>query len=136
MTKTPPTGSLLTLSTLALALAPLGAAAQVIEQQGASAMVCDYVAECYEQEACTFAQFGHDLEIPRSMPGEAVLHLGTGAARGEARIVNDVLVVTASDAQASYLLSNADNGFARLSVHFADELTAVTYHGTCQITAE
>lgn len=112
------------------------AGAQVIEQQGASTMVCEYTSECFEEEECTFAQFGHDLDIPRTMPGEAVLHLGTGDAQGEAKIVNDVLVVTATDANASYMMSNADNGYAKLSVHFAKDLTVVTYHGTCKITAE
>lgn len=119
-----------------LAMAATGASAQVIEQQGASTMVCEYTTECYEEEECTFAQFGHDLDIPRTMPGEAVLHLGTGDASGEARIVNDVLVVTASDGNASYMMSNADNGYAKLSVHFAKDLTVVTYHGQCKITAE
>ncbi|WP_418594045.1 hypothetical protein [Ponticoccus sp. (in: a-proteobacteria)] len=119
-----------------LALTASAASAQVIEQQGASTMVCDYTSECFEEEPCTFAQFGHDLEIPRTMPGEAVLHLGTGDAPGAAQIVNDVLVVSASDANASYMMSNADNGYAKLSVHFAKDLSVVTYHGTCKITAE
>ncbi|WP_323768619.1 hypothetical protein [Antarctobacter sp.] len=110
------------------------AAADIIEKQGAALMSCNYTVECLEEEACTFAQFGHDVDLPKQMPGDAVLDMGTGPAKGTARVVNGVLVIDASDAYASYLLSQTPEGIAKLSVHFAEPLMVVTYHGDCVVT--
>lgn len=96
-------------------------------------LVCTYTQECLDTSTCAFAQFAHDVALPQTFPGSAVIDLGTGPARGEARIVNDTLVITATDRFGAYLLSNADNGFARLHAQFADPLTSVTYHGECRV---
>ncbi len=97
-------------------------------------MSCNYTVECLDEEACTFAQFGHDVDLPKQMPGEAELVLGTGPAKGTARVVNGVLVIFAHDGNGSYLLSQTPDGLAKLSVQFADPLTVVTYHGECVVT--
>ena len=117
---------------LALSAGPLGA--DIIEQPGAAMMACNYTTECLEEEECVFAQFGHDIDLPEQLPGEAVLGLGTGPAEGTARVVNGVLVISASDGFGSYMLSQTPAGLAKLSVHFADPLTTVTYHGECAVT--
>lgn len=106
----------------------------VIEEQGIARMACSYTVECLDEEACTFAQFGHEMDLPRTLPGDAVLQLGTGPATGRAEQHNGLLVVTAADGSASYMLSTALDGLARLSVHFADPLTVVTYHGQCEVS--
>jgi hypothetical protein len=111
-----------------------GAMADIIEKPGATLMTCAYTVECYEEEACTFAQFGHDVDLPEHMPGSASISLGTGPADGTAHVVNGVLVVTVSDSFGSYMLSQTPDGMARLSAHFADPLTVVTYHGGCEVT--
>ncbi|WP_421907582.1 hypothetical protein [Mameliella sp.] len=121
---------------LALGLAGCAGAslADIIETPGASLMSCNYTVECFDEEACTFAQFGHDVDLPKQMPGEAELVLGTGPAMGTAQVVNDVLVIFAHDGYGSYLLSQTPEGLAKLSVQFADPLTVVTYHGECVVT--
>ncbi|MBY6115719.1 hypothetical protein KUW09_18080 [Mameliella alba] len=108
--------------------------AQTIEQPGAALMACEYSVECLDEEACTFAQFGHDVTLPEQMPGEAVLDLGTGPAKGTAQVLNGVLVIMAHDQYGSYLLSQTPGGLAKLSVQFAEPLTVVTYHGECVVT--
>jgi hypothetical protein len=118
---------------IGLAALGQGALADIIETPGASLMTCSYTSECLDEEPCTFAQFGHDVDLPEQMPGEARLDLGTGPAEGAARVANDVLVVTAFDDFGSYMLTQTASGLARLSVHFATPLTVVTYHGTCQV---
>lgn len=121
---------------LAIGLTACGglAAADIIETPGAARLSCDYTVECLEEEACTFAQFGHDVDLPEQMPGAALLAMGTGPANGMARVVNGVLVIAATDSAASYLLSQTPAGIAKLSVHFADPLLVVTYHGACVVT--
>lgn len=120
--------------TLGLTVSAGTAWADIIERQGAALMTCDYTVECLEEEECTFAQFGHEVDLPKQMPGDAVLDMGTGPATGIARVVNGVLVITASDAYGSYLLSQTPGGIAKLSVHFAEPLMVVTYHGACEVT--
>lgn len=122
----------LTLALTLMAAAP--AVADTIVRDGPSGMVCNYVEECYETEECTFAKFGMDVDLPKIMPDDATLLLGSGPAKGEAKMVNDVLVVTASDQYGSYMMSNTANGFSKLSAHFAQDLTVVTYHGSCTVT--
>ncbi|MDD9729535.1 hypothetical protein PVW46_06400 [Mameliella sp. AT18] len=121
---------------LAFGLAGCGGAAlaDIIETPGAALMSCNYTVECLDEEACTFAQFGHDVDLPKQMPGEADLVLGTGPATGTAQVVNGVLVIFAHDGNGSYLLSQTPDGLAKLSVQFADPLTVVTYHGECVVT--
>ena len=108
--------------------------ADIIETPGASLMTCNYTMECLDEEACTFAQFGHDVTLPDQMPGKATLELGTGTAAGAADVANGVLVLTAMDGFGSYMLTQTPQGLAKLSVHFADPLTVVTYHGACEVT--
>lgn len=121
---------------LALGLTGCAAAAtaDIIEEQGAALMSCSYTVECLEEEACTFAQFGHDVDLPKQMPGDVVLELGTGPAKGTAQVINGLLVVNATDTHGSYLLSQTPDGIAKLSVQFADPLMVVTYHGACVVT--
>lgn len=110
------------------------AVADIIEKPGAALMSCAYTMECLDEESCTFAQFGHDVDLPKQMPGDAVMDMGTGPANGTAMVANGVLVVTATDSYGSYLLTQTPEGLTKLSVHFADPLTVVTYHGSCQVT--
>lgn len=112
----------------------LAAGVDIIEEPGVARMTCQYTVECLEEEECTFAQFGHDLALPKTLPGEARLQLGTGEAEGHAAEHNGVLVTTATDDHASYMLTQTLQGFAKLSVHFAEPLTVVTYHGSCQVS--
>lgn len=106
----------------------------IIEEPGEARMICAYTLECLDEEACTFAQFGHDLDLPKTVPGDAVMALGTGEAKGVVREANGVLIVTATDQYGSYMLTQTMDGQARLTVHFADPLTVVTYHGSCAFT--
>lgn len=122
------------LGTLLAANAASAAGVDVIEEQGIARMTCEYTVECLDEEACTFAQFGHDMDLPLSLPGDAVLELGTGPAEGRAAEHNGLLVVTAADALGSYMLSTRLDGLARLTLHIADPLTVVTYHGQCEVT--
>ncbi|SMX50614.1 hypothetical protein [Maliponia aquimaris] len=122
------------LGSLLAAHAAGAAGVDVIEEQGIARMTCTYTVECLDEEACTFAQFGHDMDLPRTLPGDAVLQLGTGPAEGRAAEHNGLLVITAADGLASYMVSTTLDGLARLSVHIADPLTVVTYHGQCEVT--
>lgn len=124
----------LILTTGLIAPAGFATAQDAIETPGATMMSCSYTTECLEQEACTFAQFGHEVDLPQQMPGKAVLQLGTGPAEGTAEVVNGVLRITASDGFGNYMLTQTPEGLARLSVHFAAPLTVVTYHGSCEVT--
>ncbi len=123
---------------LALLVTAAGAAladgVDIIEEPGEARMTCQYTVECLDEEECTFAQFGHDLDLPKTLPGEATMALGTGEAKGTARVANGVFVVTATDQFGSYMLTRMMDGQARLSVHFAEPLTVVNYHGSCEFT--
>lgn len=121
------------LGSLLAANAAAAAGVDVIEEQGIARMTCNYTVECLDEEPCTFAQFGHDMDLPRTLPGDAVLQLGTGPATGRAAEHNGLLVVTAADGLGSYMVSTTLDGLARLSLHIADPLTVVTYHGQCEV---
>ena len=124
-----------------LALVALPAAAQEIVNPAPSAaqqlagrhMICEYTMECFEQEECTFTRFGHDLSLPEDFPGRSAILLGTGPADGQALLLGGALVVRGTDGTAAYQLTSTEEGFARLSVHFVQDLTAITYHGQCNL---
>ncbi|MGP6088361.1 hypothetical protein [Antarctobacter jejuensis] len=104
----------------------------IIEEPGEARMLCEYTVECLDEEECTFAQFGHELDLPKTFPGEATMLLGTGDAKGQVGEANGALVLTATDQYGSYMLTQKMDGQARLSVHFVEPLTVVTYHGSCE----
>ena len=112
-----------------LLAAPPGAQAA----ESGEMLICSYATECYEERPCTFTQFGHDVALPAQLPGSAAMLLGTGPAEGRAQMVNDVLVVTGADSYGAYMLTSTAEGFARLSMHFADPPLIVTYQGTCVV---
>ena len=99
----------------------------------ADMLICSYQIECFETEACQDAGFSHDVDMPGALPGEATFLLDTGPAGGSAGPVGDAVVVAGVGATATYMLIVKPDGAARLSVHNADPLSVVTYHGTCRV---
>lgn len=92
-----------------------------------AAFTCSFNVECYEQEACSSADFSIGVN-------EADKEIATDF--GDLRIVairelKDAVTVFANGSGGVYLLSVTEDG-ARFTAHVGDKPEAITYSGTCE----
>lgn len=93
-------------------------------------MTCQFGSECFEEDGCTFTQFGLALE-----EGEAGAQLVTDAGTVPGSLATPEAggaLFQGADATGAWQMVTAPGGMARLAVQYFEGPMMITYFGQCE----